>query len=214
MGPKYSMTTIFEPNRWYDHRDSTAQQLRTRFSVPTAWFRRSCNVVNAASIIPSPYDDERFITVCLVYPRAAHVKVAQVLALAPWAFVVYWPVLNQKQLITVVGASVADPAAFAAEHNSLALAWYISSTGQLYTYTPRAIADNYYQQNPFKNYDRRGPKGVDHREVHDALESGQFSVKQICDQYHISRQTISNIRKKFNTFRPYKRQLPANLAVE
>jgi len=202
------MTTKFAPDRWHDHRDNTAQYLRNRFGTPQAWFRRSCNAANAANMNPNPYLEERYITLAVVYPRSAVRSVAESIAAAPWAFVVYWPVANQRDLITVVGVSVEDTEAFIAQHTSQALAWYPVSRGQVYTYTPRPVEN--YQLEAAVDYQRRGPKGVDHSAVHSDLIAGELSVEAVCNKYGISRQTVSNIRKKFNTFIRKKSVRPRN----
>jgi hypothetical protein len=198
------MTTKFATDRWHDHRSNTAQYLRNRFGVPRAWFRRSCSAANAASMTPNPYLEERFVCAAIVYPRAAHAAVARALAAAPWAFVVYWPVMNQRELITVVGVSTADPEAFVLEHAQEAMAWQVVGDGELYQYEPRPVVD--YRIEAERDYSRRGPRGVDHASVHTDLISGQFTIEEICRRYSITRQTISNIRRKFGTFTPLKKR--------
>ena len=183
----------YTPNRWHNNIGSPAPHLQRQYSTPRAWYRRSVMVPNITNSESSHYSAERYITAAAIVDRGSRIMQALVESV-PWAVIIFFPGRDHN----IVLVSCADRQAWAnAARIAGARAWFVLSeeTGQVYQYQPPVEGEEAY--NPQRLGAKRGSKGLNHEEVREEMLRGYYNDAQLAEKYRVTRQTISNIRKKF-----------------
>ena len=184
---------IYTPNRWHNTSSSNAVHLQRLYSTPRAWYRRSVMTPNITNSESSHYSAERYITAAATFDRGSG-AIQALVAAVPWAVVIFYPGRDYS----VVMVSTADRQAWAnAARMAGARAWYVVSedSGEVFAY--RDPQDGEEPYNPQRLGTKRGSKGINHEEVREELLRGYYNDAELAEKYRVTRQTISNIRKKF-----------------
>lgn len=184
----------YTPGRWHNAIGSPAGHLARQYSTPRAWYRRSIQSgpVNSESSI---YSDERYVCAAAIFPRGFAALQAMVDS-CPWAVIVFYP--GRDYIIVLV--SCEDRQAWVTTARwAGAIAWYVidSAEGQLYHYTQQTQLTSAQDYRPQRDGEKRGKKGLNHEEIRDQIIQGYYNDAELAEQYSVTRQTISNIRKKF-----------------
>lgn len=181
----------YTPGRWHSHDGMTADQLLRQYSTPFSWYRRSCMMLNVIKSESDVYRERCYITAAAIFDRGSS-AIQHMVDQCPWVIVVFYP----RRDYTVVVVSSQDSQAWVNQARLAgARAWYVEEGGQLYTH--KMVDSNDPDVMPPRGQRRRGSKNLDHEEVREDLVRGYFNDAQIADKYKVTRQTISNIRKKF-----------------
>ena len=194
----------YTPGRWHNIIDSPAGFLARQYSTPRAWYRRSVQT-GPISSESDRFDEEQYVCAAAIFPRGS----AAIQALVhdcPWAVVVFFPGRDYS----VVLVSVEDRQAWVnAAQLAGAQAWYVidDSEGRLYRYVKSTELVTAEEYRPRRDGEKRGKKGLNHEEIRDQIIQGYYNDAELAEQYSVTRQTISNIRKKFGIPHPNSRPI-------
>jgi len=183
----------YTPDRWHNATNSPASHLQRQYSTPRVWYRRSVMVPAITSSESSHYADERYVTAAAIFDLGSR-SIQGLVDSCPWAVVVFFP---GRDFIVVL-VSCADRMAWVnAARLAGARAWYLMAEdhGELYQYRQRSPDEESYT--PGRLGAKRGSKGINHEEVREDMLRGYYNDAQLAEKYSVTRQTISNIRKKF-----------------
>lgn len=178
--------TDIEPNKWHDRSRASSRTLQVRHGIPRTWYRRSLSLGANNTQGPPDYRFEEHINAAVVFHRDGQYRPG--VAEAQWALVVRWPATPDT--VTVV-AVTADPVAWVKSQIARgARLWWVYDQYQPYRWRMPDLAA------------QPGPgRKVDHDEVIADFRAGR-RVRDICEHYDISRQTLMNIRAKYGEASP------------
>jgi hypothetical protein len=137
------------------------------------------------------FDEERYIAAAAIFDRTSS-AIQRLTLECPWATVIFYPGRDYA----VILVSVSDAQAWvSAARMAGARAWQVLESSELYR--ARTLDQIPRDPMPLFTSGKRGSKNLDHEEVYQDLLSGFFTDAELSEKYQVTRQTISNIRKKY-----------------
>lgn len=183
--------TDIEVNQWHDRTRAAARSLQIRYGNPRTWFRRSLHLGNGTALTRDDYKFEDHINAAVVFHKDGQYQ--QGIEEAQWALIIRWPAT--PDLVTVV-AVVEDPEAWLrAQIARGARAWYRYDDYRPYVWRMPEPEDIFAERPPAPGC------RVNHDSVIEDYKNG-VRVRDICERYSISRQTLMNIRAKYGLASP------------